>query len=140
MDFWIVDTFAKNALEGIPSAVFFVDEFNDEELLQNIAMEINSPETIFLKDLHNGDFESMCFTPKAKGLFFGNSLFAAAKVIYEKTESKEFNIIFGIRIFAVKITNSSQVRIRFSTVSLNKASMPLNLDKALNNELIVSLS
>lgn len=140
MNFWIVDTFAKKAFQGIPSAVFFVENFDNEELLQNVAMEINTPETIFLKDLQNGDFESICFTPKAKGLFLGNSLFAAAKIIYEQKKSKEFNIISGIRIFAIKITDSDQIRIRFSTVNLNKVTMPLNLDKALNDEIIVSLA
>lgn len=140
MNFWIVDTFAKELFQGIPSAVFFVENLYNDELLQNIAMEINTPETIFLKDLQNGDFESVCFTPKSKGLFFGNSLFAAAKVIYKKTRSKEFKIISGIRIFAVKITDSNQIQIRFSTVNLNKVTMPLNLDKALNDEIIVSLA
>lgn len=140
MEFWIVDTFSKNAFQGVPSTVFFVEDLSNEELLQNISMEINTPETIFLKDLKNGDFESLCFTPKVKGLFLGNALFAAAKVIYEKLKIREFNIISGIRIFAVKITESDQVQIRFSTVTLNKVSLPFNLNKALNDEIIVSLA
>ena len=138
--FWIVDTFSNNALRGIPSAVFFVDNFEDESLFQNVAMEINTPETIFIKDLQNGDFESMCFSPRNKGLFFGNSLFAAAKVINQKTELKQFNIICGIRIFAIEVNDLGETNVRFSTVELNKVSTPINLNAALDDELIVSLA
>lgn len=139
-NFWIVDTFSKSAFQGTSSAVFFVDCFDDELLLQNVAMELNAPETIFIKDLQNGDFESICFSPKSKGLFFGNGLFAAAKVINQKTELRQFNIICGIRIFAIDISDEGGIDVRFSTVELNKVSTPINLHVALDDELIVSLA
>ncbi|MDR1390985.1 MAG: PhzF family phenazine biosynthesis protein [Holosporales bacterium] len=139
-DFWIVDTFSSDSFQGIPSAIFFVNNFDNEKLLQDVAMEINTPETIFIKELENGDFESMCFTPKVKGLYFGNGLFAAAKAINEKMGKKEFNIISGIRIFSTSLCDSGEVKIRFSTVVLDKVTMPVNLDSALNDEIIVSIA
>ena len=138
--FWIVDTFSKDPFCGVPASVFFVNDFKDETLMQNVAMEVNSPETIFLKDLKNGTFESVCYTPRAKGLFFGNALYAAAKVINETTKLKQFSIICGIRVFQVEIGKHGEIKVRFSTVELNKASIPVNLSSALNEELIVSLS
>lgn len=138
--FWIVDSFSDTPFNGVPSAVFFVDEAKDEVLLQNVAMEINTPETIFLRDLQNGTFESMCYTPKAKGLFFGNALYSAAKVIAENRGLTQFSIICGIRVFQIEVLPNGEIKIRFSTVELAKASLPVNLNSALNEELIVSLS
>lgn len=138
--FWIVDTFSKESFHGVSSAVFFTEDLAKNDLLQNVAMEINTSETIFIKDLQNGTFESTCYTPKAKGLFFGNSLFAAAKIIHETKKLDQFKIICGIRIFAVEIGKTSEIKVRFSTVELNKIPTPVNLSSALNEELIVSLA
>lgn len=138
--FWIVDTFCKEAFCGIPSAVFFLDDLSDEKLLQNIAMEVNVPESIFLKDLNNGIFDSVCFTPACKGLFFGNALFGAAKVINEKTKLKQFSITCGIRVFAIEILDDTRIKVRFSLVDLEKAPIPANLNSALGGELVVSLA
>ncbi|MDR3224032.1 MAG: PhzF family phenazine biosynthesis protein [Holosporales bacterium] len=139
--FWVVDTFCDDVFRGTPSSVFFVDEFGDEGLLQNVSMEINTPETIFIRDLHNGNFESMCFTPNSKGLSFGNGLFAAAKIINEKNpDLKEFHIMCGVRVFAIKITDGGDVTVRFSAITLEKVPMPLKLPAALNGEIIVSIA
>lgn len=140
LDFWIVDTFCDKPLQGVPATVFFIDDFSDENLLQSIAMEINSPETIFLRDLKNGIFDAVCYTPTTKGLFFGNSLYAGAKVIHSKTNLKRFSITCGIRVFAINVSDDGRIEVRFSTVDLEKPSTPLNLSNALNGELVVSLA
>lgn len=139
-NFWIVDTFSDTSFQGVPSSVFFVDDLSDESLHQNIAMEINAPESIFLRDLNNGMFESVCYTPTTKGLFFGNALYAGAKIIHEKTNLKQFSITCGIRVFAIEIADGEKIKVRFSTVELEKAPMPVSLSTALNGELIVSLA
>ena len=139
-DFWIVDTFCNKPLRGIPATVFFIDDFSNENLLQSIAMEMNSSESIFLHELKNGIFESICYTPTTKGLFFGNGLYAAAKVIHSKTALKQFNITCGIRVFVINVADDGRIKIRFSTVDLEKATTPLNLSNALNGELVVSLA
>ena len=138
--FWVIGTFCKEAFCGIPSAVFFLDDLSDEKLLQSIATEVNTPETIFLKDLNNGIFDSVCFTPTCKGLFFGNALFGAAKVINEKTDLRQFSITCGIRVFAIEILDDTRIKVRFSLVDLEKAPIPANLNPALGGELVVSLA
>lgn len=140
--FWIVDTFSENAFQGNPAAVFFVDHLDDNDaLFQNVAMEINTPETIFVKNLENGDFEALCFTPNSKGLYFGNGLFAAAKVINSQNpDLKEFKIIVGIRVFLINILENGSIKIRFSTVSVNKVPMPASLNAALDGEIVVSIA
>ncbi|MDR0630688.1 MAG: PhzF family phenazine biosynthesis protein, partial [Holosporales bacterium] len=68
INFWIVDVFGKNPFQGNPSAVFLIDSFDNEALLQNIAIEINTPETIFIKTLQNNSFESMFFSSNSKNM------------------------------------------------------------------------
>ena len=138
--FWIVDTFSEKRFCGVPSAVFFVDKFDDEVLLQNIAMEINTPETIFIQERTNGAFEAVCYTPTKKGLFFGNALYASSKVINETMKLTQFSIVCGIRSFLVDVSKDGKTQVRFSTIELEKVSTPVDLSVALNNELVVSLA
>ncbi|MDR3031151.1 MAG: hypothetical protein LBU35_02070 [Holosporales bacterium] len=62
--------------------------------MKNLAMEINTPETIFVKELSNGDFEAVCFCLASKGMNFGNALFAVAEVIKRK---KRIQSIFSFK-------------------------------------------
>jgi predicted PhzF superfamily epimerase YddE/YHI9 len=138
--FWIVDTFCRKAFGGTPSTVFLVDKFDDESLLQNIAMEIGSPETIFVKVTQNGKFESRFFSRGKKGLNLGNSLFAAAEVIrLNNSMIKNFKIVCNSEVFEVNVLEDESVRIRFPNVELKKVPVPTNLALALNREIIVSI-
>ncbi|MBQ9335508.1 MAG: PhzF family phenazine biosynthesis protein [Alphaproteobacteria bacterium] len=140
LKFWIVDTFSDKKFQGVPAVTFFTDEFDDETLLQNIAMEINAPETMFIKKRSDEVFESVCYTPRAKGLFLGNALYASAHVINETTGLSQFSIMCGIRVFLVEVIHPGEIKIRFSTIELEKTTTPLNLSSALQNELVVSLA
>ena len=139
--FYIVDTFSKDAFHGSPTAVFLVDDLSNEELLQNMAIEINTPESIFIKELQHGDFEIVCFCQSTKGMFFGNGLFAAAEVIYRKQNKlTTFNFICGNKIYQVDHQDNKEIKIKFSTLTLNKVSMPSSLTSALDGELVVSIA
>ncbi|MDR2666518.1 MAG: PhzF family phenazine biosynthesis protein [Holosporales bacterium] len=139
--FWIVDTFSRKAFGGNPSAVFLLDDFGDEKLLQNVAMEIKTPETIFIKNLQDGKFESRFFSPNSAGLNLGNGLFAAAEIIkLNDPKITNFSIVHGAEVFVVNVLEDKSVRIRFQTAKLNKASVPPNIASALNREIVVSIS
>lgn len=142
IDFWIVDTFSEEMLCGSPSAVLFVDTFEDEALLQNIAMELNTPETAFVKKFGQENFEVLCFSPNSKGLHFGNGLFAAAHIIssQKKTDKDIFNLILGDRIFEVQILDKDTIKIRFSSHTIHKISMPSYISSALDGEIVVSVA
>ena len=140
LKFWIVDTFSDKKFQGVPSVTFFNDEFDDEMLMQNIAMELNAPETMFIRKRSDEVFESVCYTPRVKGLFLGNALYASANVINEKTGLRQFSIICGIRVFLVEVIHPGEIKIRFSAIELEKTPTPLNLSSALQNELVVSLA
>lgn len=48
MKFWQVDAFTKEPFKGNPAAVFVLKESIDDELMQNIAIEMNLAETAFI--------------------------------------------------------------------------------------------
>jgi predicted PhzF superfamily epimerase YddE/YHI9 len=141
-NFWIVDICNKIEFEGTPAAVFLLDEFLDDSLMQNLAMEINAPETIFVKELSNGDFESICFCPISKGMNFGNALFAAGKIIQQDMHisKKEVNIIHNSEVFPITFLKDERIKIRFHTVKVNKTRVPAGLNDAIQGELIVSIA
>ncbi|PZP56176.1 MAG: hypothetical protein DI586_04635, partial [Micavibrio aeruginosavorus] len=48
MKFWQVDAFTKQAFKGNPAAVVILHENISDELMQNIAIEMNLSETAFV--------------------------------------------------------------------------------------------
>ncbi len=140
--FWIADTFSRVPLGGTPASVIFVEDFDDEILLQNIAMELNVPETVFIKNFGSSeyDFELLCFCPSMKGMYFGNCLFAASHIIREQklTNSRNFNLILSDRVFAVNIDDDERIRIRFSSIRIKKVPLPETMHSAIDGEIIVS--
>ncbi len=144
VDFWIVDTFSKTPFGGSPCAVIFWDDFNNEVLMQNIAMELNVSETVFVRRVGLSDFEISCFSPTSKGMLFGNGLFAVAHIICSKERDRNynFNLIFGTRIFEVRGMDSESdlIKVKFSMPTINKVSMPDAIIRALSGENVVSVA
>ena len=56
MKMYQVDAFTKELFKGNPAAVFVMDEWLDEQLMQNIAMENNLSETAFVKTLDESNY------------------------------------------------------------------------------------
>jgi PhzF family phenazine biosynthesis protein len=141
-DFWIVDTFSEKKFGGSPSSVIFVDDFSDDQLMQNIAMELNTPETIFVKKIDNGDFEVSCFTPTEKGIYFGNGMFALAHIIFTENivPKNTINLVLGSRIFEIKTSDDGIITARLSAPGINRIAMPNEVIEAMNGENIVSVA
>ncbi|GHT89304.1 hypothetical protein FACS1894113_4060 [Alphaproteobacteria bacterium] len=142
--FWIVDVFSRDKFAGVPSAVFFKekeeDNFNDNKLLQNWAMEINLLESAFVKPLKNGDFAIECYTPSEKAMYFGNSLFAAAYVI--KSQNPEQKLIFSFvhkgYIFPVELPLDGRIKIGFPSFTIVNTNVSAELNNVLSENSIVS--
>ncbi|MDR1475817.1 MAG: PhzF family phenazine biosynthesis protein [Holosporales bacterium] len=140
-DFWIVDTLSKELLCGNPSTVFFVENFPDDGILQNISMEINTAETVFVRKESSNSFSCRCFSPRCRGMYFGNSLFAAAKVINSRNQSLvEFSLIVDQKVILIRILDDGAVRARIQSTNVKKAVVPTFLHSALMGGLIVSVA
>jgi PhzF family phenazine biosynthesis protein len=141
MDFWIVDTFSTKPLCGSPSAVVFLDDFSDEQLMQNIAMELNVPEIAFARKSGGcGDYEIIPFCPTKKGLYLGNSLFAVSHIISSQKiiDKSTFNLALENEIYEIDI--SEKIGIKFNSPEISKVPTPHILSGAINGIIIVSVA
>nr|WP_174506245.1 PhzF family phenazine biosynthesis protein [Acinetobacter sp. Marseille-Q1620] len=125
MKMYQVDAFTKELFKGNPAAVLVLDEWLDEQLMQNIAAENNLAETAFVKRIDSENYEIRWFTPKVEVDFCGHATLASAFVLFQFfTELKEF-------IFHVK--NLGQFIIRQDTDGKITMNFPIRPVSTLNN-------
>ena len=95
---YLVDAFTDKIFHGNPAAVCVMDNWLDEELMQNIAKENNLSETAFIVK-ESSVYKLRWFTPKEEINLCGHATLAAAFVIlnyYDKsTDTVTFNTISG---------------------------------------------
>lgn len=76
-----VDAFAEQAFGGNPAAVIPLENWLDDTLMQQIAMEHNQPETVFF--VKEGDvYHIRWFTPTVEVDICGHATIASAYVLY----------------------------------------------------------
>ena len=91
-----VDAFADQMFKGNPAGVCVLppDKMKDDLLLQNIAMEMNLSETVFLSK-QNEEYELRWFTPETEINFCGHATLAAAHILWETgLEKTQDTIVF----------------------------------------------
>lgn len=84
---YIVDAFTDKIFKGNTAAVCILDNWADDGLMQNIAMENNYSETAFVVK-ENGYYHLRWFTPKSEIDFCGHATLAASYVITHFIEPK----------------------------------------------------
>ena len=82
MKMYQVDAFSQELFKGNPAAVIILEEWLDESVMQNIAMENNLAETAFVKRLNTTNFEIRWFTPVAEVDFCGHATLASASILF----------------------------------------------------------
>ena len=94
MDIYIVDAFTSKPFQGNPAGVCILKENIDDELMMNIARELNLSETAFA--LKNGNnYYIRWFTPKAEVPLCGHATLATAHILWEQSyEDKDSDIFF----------------------------------------------
>lgn len=94
IDYYVIDAFTDKCFSGNPAGVCLMDEWPEDTILRNIAMENNLSETAFIKK--NGrDFDLRWFTPRMEIDLCGHATLAAAFVIYNHTDYPEDRISFS---------------------------------------------
>ncbi len=81
-----VDAFANRLFAGNPAAVIPLDQWIDEALMQNLAMENNLAETVFFVPVAGiaAEYEIRWFTPELEINLCGHATLASAWVLWEK--------------------------------------------------------
>ena len=84
MRLYQVDAFTDQIFKGNPAGVCILshDKLADENLLQNMAAEMNLSETAFLSK-QNGDYRLRWFTPETEVEFCGHATLSAAHILWE---------------------------------------------------------
>ncbi|MDC4238895.1 PhzF family phenazine biosynthesis protein [Clostridium tertium] len=90
-----VDAFTSEAFKGNPAAVCILENDISDELMKNIAQEMNLSETAFVKPLKNLNigkgnlFSLRWFTPEVEVDLCGHATIATSKVLFDEFNIKE---------------------------------------------------
>jgi PhzF family phenazine biosynthesis protein len=77
-----VDAFTDRPFAGNPAAVCILPAFFDDQWMQDVAREMNLPETAFLEP-RGGDFNLRWFTPAVEVDLCGHATLASAHILWE---------------------------------------------------------
>ncbi len=123
MRLYQVDAFTSQIFKGNPAGVCILPygRMHDNELLQNIAAEMNLSETAFLSK-QGQDYQLRWFTPETEVDFCGHATLSAAHILWETgTESKldkiQFSTLSG-QLFARYI--NGKVELDFPTFPIDE--------------------
>ncbi len=89
-----VDAFTSKLFGGNPAAVVPLEDWLDDELMQNIALENNLSETAFFVN-ENGEYRIRWFTPTAEVDLCGHATLASAFVMFNQLGFSESSISFN---------------------------------------------
>lgn len=134
MKMYQVDAFTKELFKGNPAAVFVMDEWLDEQLMQNIAMENNLSETAFVKPLDESNYEIRWFSPTDEVAFCGHATLASAFVLFKDFTTAK-TIQFHVRelgIFIVSQDADGKIKMNFP---IRKAELVSEYPQALRDGL-----
>lgn len=112
-----VDAFARNVFTGNPAAVVPLEEWLDDEVMQNIAMENNLSETaFFVKD--DNRYRLRWFTPQTEVDMCGHATLASGHVLYNHLGYQGDEIEFDTRSGLLTVQKEDQQLVMNFPVSL----------------------
>ncbi len=135
MKFWTVDAFTAEAFSGNPAAVFILDHFLSDDLLQKIASEMNLSETAFAVKLEEGHYHLRWFTPKTEVELCGHATLSTAHILWEKelvsrdTKRLKFKTLSG-NVFCEQEKNGT-ITMNFPVYEAEPIAVPIGLANAL---------
>lgn len=115
MKMYQVDAFTTQLFKGNPAAVLVLDNWLDETLMQNIALENNLAETAFVKIIDDENYEIRWFTPTTEVDFCGHATLASSFVLFKNYTQKK-KIQFHVKqlgIFIVTETEDGKIIMNF---------------------------
>lgn len=106
-----VDAFTDKLFSGNPAAVIPLENWLDENLMQQIAMENNLSETVFFVPSKNAfaDFEIRWFTPEVEINLCGHATLASAYVLFNILNFDKDEIRFSSLSGVLKINKEDEL-------------------------------
>lgn len=115
MKMYQVDAFTQQLFKGNPAAVLVLDDWLDDALMQNIALENNLAETAFVKRVDDENYQIRWFTPQVEVDFCGHATLASAFVLF-KDYSQAKTIHFHVKdlgIFIIQQAEDGKIQMNF---------------------------
>ncbi len=131
MKLYQVDAFTDKIFSGNPAAVCVLDNPIPEELMKQVAAEINLSETAFLYPKDEG-YHLRWFTPLAEVKLCGHATLASAHVLWETDATNNSVINFltlSGKLIAQKLGNT--IELTFPGEPLTKTTFPEGMIEAL---------
>jgi PhzF family phenazine biosynthesis protein len=96
MKYFVVDAFAEKLFGGNPAGVCLLDEFSNDDFMQNIAFENNLAETAFVvkRDHH---YDLKWFTPETEMDLCGHATLASAFILFHFVDKNALEMNFHTR-------------------------------------------
>ncbi|OTG82768.1 phenazine biosynthesis protein PhzF [Acinetobacter sp. ANC 5054] len=115
MKMYQVDAFTQELFKGNPAAVIVLDEWLDEQLMQNIALENNLSETAFVKKQDAENYQIRWFTPTTEVDFCGHATLASSYVLFKfYTQAKQIQFhVKNLGIFTVQQAADGKILMNF---------------------------
>ncbi|RZG49327.1 PhzF family phenazine biosynthesis protein [Acinetobacter wuhouensis] len=115
MKMYQVDAFTQDLFKGNPAAVLVLDEWLDDALMQNIALENNLAETAFVKRIDEENYHIRWFTPKVEVDFCGHATLASAFVLFKDyTQAKTIHFhVKNLGIFIINQAGDGKIQMNF---------------------------
>ena len=134
---FIVDSFTDTPFKGNPAGVCIIGSQLGDEVMLQIAQELNLSETAFLSPLESGNaFAIRFFSPKMEIALCGHATLASAKVVFSthKLNEVHFMNIQNLDLFAKQ--SNGQIVMEFPIYEMRPADAPPALLAALGIEAI----
>jgi len=135
MKIYQVDAFTEKPFSGNPAGVCVLNEKLDENLMQNIAREMNLSETAFLVKNNEG-YDLRWFTPDAEIDLCGHATLVSAHILWEKGylgKDREAKFSTKSGLLTAKM-NEGWIELNFPALPEEKTEPPAGLLEALGVE------
>lgn len=115
MKMYQVDAFTNELFKGNPAAVIVSEQWLDEALMQNLALENNLSETAFVKIIDAENYEIRWFTPTTEVDFCGHATLASSFVLFKDfTSAKVIQFhVKNLGIFVVSQEANGKIKMNF---------------------------
>lgn len=139
MKMYQVDAFSHELFKGNPAAVLLLDEWLEDALMQNTALENNLSETSFAKRIDDLNYEIRWFSPVKEVQFCGYGTLATSFIIFRNfphVSSLTFHVKDIGQFFVEKLSNE-KISLNFPVQIPQKLEQPPELlIEALNSEIL----
>ena len=105
---YIVDAFTETLFKGNQAAVCILDEWLDDNLMLNIAMENNLSETAFIVK-EDKIYNLRWFTPTDEIDFCGHATLASAFVIFNYIDTLCSNLTFNTQVGKITVNRNEKL-------------------------------